>query len=93
MLDAASNITIEGFDRYNFSTLMGMDGPQLPLRWGGGNSTAGGAKRTYQSDVDGEGEEEHDRGAGRNTTMLAGRRVRFRFGFRDATLYALVLEG
>ena len=84
VLDAASNITIEGFDRYNFSTLMAVDGGSLPLRWGGGGKNASSSSmHSSSSSVP---------PPVQNTTSLEGRNVRFRFGFRDATIYALVLE-
>ena len=87
VLDAASNVTIEGFDRYNFSTLMAVDGGELPLRWGNNTSTS-----TSSDGATSEGAGTHLPSVVRNTTLLAGRQVRFRFGFRDATIYALVLE-
>lgn len=64
---------------------MAVDSSELPLRWwsnatGSNDAGHGPDEAVVQSS------------AARNTTLLAGRNVRFRIGFRDTTIYALVLE-
>ncbi len=84
LLNVSTNKPLPGFDRYAFETITDADGLRLPLRWATRTST-GTPDSTADSSADGTGMDTID------STAVAGAEVRVLVGFRDATVYALML--